>query len=130
MGDLPTAIRSKRTAELWLDKSNDFLMTILQQPNPTLASVVTSTKQVEHCLKAWQDSQLEVERLVSDDEIGDLVSSSFAFKQKILDTLSKSEEFFQNFTPLSPGLPQFPLGGLVLVGVVQMRVEVQIVQIN
>lgn len=112
MGDLSTAIRSKRTAELWLDKNNDFLKTTLQQPNPTLASVVTCTKQVEHCLKAWQDSQLEVERLVSDDEIGDLVSSSFTFKQKNLDTLSKSEDFFQNSTPLSPGLPQFPLGGV------------------
>ena len=97
---LRLAQRIQKNHKLWLQKSSQKLRESLAVDNPVPSDVAARTRQVEECLKMWEDSTWELERLVSDDNVDDFIEESFSFKDQVMLLVSKSETFFNSQTPL------------------------------
>ena len=97
---LKLAQRIQKNHKLWLQKSSQKLRDSLSADTPVLSDVAARTRQVEECMKMWEESTWELERLVSDDNVDDFIEESFSFKDQVLLLVSKSETFFNSQSPL------------------------------
>ena len=79
---LRLAQRIQKNHKLWLQKSSQKLKESLSVDNPVPSDVAARTRQVEECLKMWEESTWELERLVSDDNVDDFIEESFLFKDE------------------------------------------------
>ena len=102
MTDLNKAKQVERTARIWLKKSREHLQEVLGESNVILERVSTAFTQVEKTLKDWEESELEVERLVNESVLESQIDSAFSFKKEVLAVIAQAESYYATLSPKIP----------------------------
>ena len=99
MAELRKAQLVEKTSRLWLKKSKEHLLEVLGEDPKVLERVSTAFSQVENTLKSWEEAELEVERLVSEENLESQIDSAFSFKTEVLDVVSQAESYYSSLNP-------------------------------
>ena len=99
MAELKIAQQSEKTCRIWLKKSQGLLQEVLGEDPVVLEKVSTAFSQVEKTMKDWEESELEVERLVSEENIESQIDSAFSFKKDILVVIAQAESYYASMNP-------------------------------
>ena len=99
MAELRKAQQVEKTSRLWLKKSKERLLEVLGEEPKVVERISTAFSQVEKTLKSWEEAELEVERLVSEENLESQIDSAFSFKTDILDVVSQAESYYSSLNP-------------------------------
>ena len=102
MAELNSAKLVERTSRLWLKKSKEHLVEVLGEDPKVLERVSTAFSQLEKTLKSWEEAELEVERLVKEEDLESQIDSAFSFKKGILDVIAQAETYYSSLNPSTP----------------------------
>ena len=102
MAELNSAKLVERTSRLWLKKSKEHLVEVLGEDPKVLERVSTAFSQLEKTLKSWEEAELEVERLVKEEDLESQIDNAFSFKKGILDVIAQAETYYSSLNPSTP----------------------------
>ena len=101
MAELRNAQLVEKTSRIWLKKSKEHLLEVLGEDPKVVERVSTAFTQVEKTLKSWEEAELEVERLVSEEHLESQIDSAFLLKKDVLDVVSQAETYYSSLNPSS-----------------------------